>query len=43
MKSLADARVRLTGWDDDHRRNLVIAMLADTIAAIHPRAAHGYW
>ncbi|HMS75025.1 2-phospho-L-lactate guanylyltransferase [Gordonia sp. (in: high G+C Gram-positive bacteria)] len=35
VKSLADAKSRLTGWDDDHRRNLVIAMLADTIAAIH--------
>ncbi|QHN18247.1 2-phospho-L-lactate guanylyltransferase [Gordonia amarae] len=35
VKSLAGAKSRLTGWDDERRRALVTAMLADTIAAIH--------
>ena len=37
VKSLADAKSRLTGWDDHNRRALVTAMLADTIAAIRAK------
>ena len=43
VKSLADAKSRLTGWDDHNRRALVTAMLADTIAAIRAAGCPHVW